>query len=96
MKWCCVGYKSGYEAAGRRGTAYLVGRDALGKPEFTIQFRALDKDKELPSINLDFAVSTVIDIKISFCPICGCNLEKQYGKNVDSLYRKDLRISEAY
>ena len=96
MKWCCVGFKLGYEAASQRGTAYLIGRDAFGKPEFILQFRAFDEDKEFPSIDLDFPVSTVIDIRILFCPTCGCNLEKQYGRYVDSLHRKDLRISEAY
>ncbi len=94
MKWCCVGFKSSYETAGQRGTAYLIGRNSLGKPAFTLQFRAVDIDKEFPLINSDIPISTVIDIGIVFCPSCGVNLERFYGKYVDSLYRKGLRVFE--
>jgi hypothetical protein len=94
MKWCCIGFKSNYQAAGQRGTAYLIGRDSLDKPEFILQFRAVDMDQEFPFINTDFPISTVIDLRIVFCPSCGVNLEKFYGKFVDSLYRKGLRVLE--
>jgi hypothetical protein len=94
MKWCCIGFEANYETAGQRGTAYLIGRDSLGKPEFTLQFRAVAIDTEFPLVKSDVPISTVIDIRITFCPSCGSNLEKWYGKYVDSLYRKGLRVLE--
>ncbi len=72
----------------------MIGRNSLGKPDFTLQFRAVDMDKEFPLINSDIPISTVVDIGILFCPSCGVNLEKFYGKHADSLYRKGLRVFE--
>jgi hypothetical protein len=94
MKWCCSGFQSSYENAGQRGTAFLIGRDSLGKPDFVFQFRAVEIDKEFPFPKTEIPISTVSDIRINFCPTCGSNLEKWYGKYVDSLYRKGLRVLE--
>jgi len=92
MKWCCIGFKSHYDAAGQRGHAILIGRDSMGKPEVTMQYRAVDIGEEL-EVKTDSPVSTVVDIRIVFCPWCGRNVEKWYGADVDSLDRKGLRIT---
>jgi len=94
MKWCCIGFKSNYESAGQRGSAILIGRSSLGKPEFTLQFRAVDINKEFPFVKSNVPISTIVDSRITFCPACGCNLEKWYGKYVDSLYREGLKVTE--
>ena len=46
MKWCCIGFKSAYDAAGQRGSAILIGCDSLNAPGFTLQYRAIDAGKE--------------------------------------------------
>ncbi|MCM3874411.1 MAG: hypothetical protein ND895_27285 [Pyrinomonadaceae bacterium] len=47
MKWCCIGFKSHYEAAGQRGHAILIGRDSMGKPEVAMRYRAVDIGEEV-------------------------------------------------
>lgn len=91
MKWCCIGFKSHYESAGERGHAILIGRDSMGNPEITMQYRALDPTDELPVT--DFPISAVMDIRIVFCPWCGQNVEAVYGKHIDDLYRPGLKIT---
>jgi hypothetical protein len=91
MKWCCIGFKSGYEAAGQSGSAILIGRDSLGNPAFILQYRAVDKGEET-QIQSDIPASIIIDVRIVFCSWCGVNLYKWYGKNIDSLYRNGLEI----
>ena len=92
MKWCCIGFKGNYEMAGQRGTSILFGRDSLGAPEVTLQCRAVDKGQEAP-IKSDNPISIVTDIRIVFCPWCGRDVEKWYRKEVDDLFRPDLKIT---
>ena len=91
MKWCCIGFKSHYDSAGQSGHAILIGRDSLGATEIIMQYRAVDAGEE-SHIQSDIPVSLIIDIRIIFCPWCGSNAEKWYGKSVDSLYREGLEI----
>lgn len=91
MKWCCAPFKAWYDEAGHRGFAILVGRYSNGRGEFTIQHRVADKDTpELPPTQ--HPLSIISDIDISYCPWCGCNLERWYGKYIDELYRPQLKI----
>lgn len=94
MKWCCLTFKSWYEAAGERGFAILVGRDSAGKPQFTIQHRSVDVEME-DLVKTETPLSLVADIQIDYCPWCGRKLDKWYAKNVDDLYRPDLKITYA-
>jgi hypothetical protein len=95
MKWCCPGFEGNYSQAGQRSSAVLVGRDLMGMPEFTLQFRAVDKGNEqfISSSNEAIPISLVIDVGMRYCPWCGCDLEKWYADAVDELYRPDLRIT---
>jgi hypothetical protein len=86
-----MGFKSGFEAAGQRGSAILVGRDSLGAPEFTLQFRVVDRGQE-DSIKSDNPMSLITDVRFVFCPWCGRNAEKFYSGSVDALFRPDLKI----
>jgi hypothetical protein len=92
MKWCCIPFKTWYEAAGERGAAILVGRNSGGKPEFIIQHRAVDKGIDLLPPT-EFPVTLISEIDISYCPWCGRKLDKWYRDSVDDLYRPDLKIS---
>jgi hypothetical protein len=94
MKWCCLTFKSWYEAAGERGFTILVGRNTQGKPQFVLQHRAVDKEVE-DSINTEYPLSLVSDIYISYCPWCGRNLGKWYGNSVDALFRSGFKVSIA-
>lgn len=95
MKWCCLTFRSWYEAAGERGIAVLVGRNADGSPEFVIQQRAIDKNIEALPVT-DYPISIVSDVRITYCPWCGRDLTKWYGKHADELYRPDLRITHSW
>lgn len=91
MQWCCIGFRAGYESAGRRGTAYLVGRDSLGAPEFVIQHRAVNKGQE-NHIQSDVEATIISDSRIVFCPSCGVNLARFYESHIDALFRDDLEL----
>lgn len=91
MRWCCVGFKAGYDSAGERGTAYLVGRDSLGDPEFQIQYRTVARGHEA-RIQCDVPASIIVDIRIVFCPSCGVELEHFYRKHIDELFRDGFEL----
>jgi len=91
MKWCCALFESRYKSAGERGSSILVGRDSLGKSEFTIQHRATHVDvTDIPST--DHPIAWVSETRIFFCPWCGRKLEDWYGASVERLSRENLRI----
>lgn len=87
-----MGFNAGYEAAGQRGIAILVGRDSLGAPEFTLQCRVVDNGQE-DSVKSDNHLSLITDIRFAFCPWCGQNAERFYGNRVDALFRPGLKIT---
>lgn len=91
MKWCCIGFKAAYDSAGQQGSAYLVGRDSLGAPEFLIQFRVVNKGDEA-RIQTEIRASIIVDCRIVFCPSCGVNLAKFYENDIDALFRADCEI----
>ena len=92
MEWCCAGFESFYGNAGHQGPGILVGRDSIGEPEFTLQYRAFDPGDKVEFMSQD-PIASVIDIRLQFCPWCGRNLLKWYGNIVDDLYRPHLKIS---
>lgn len=92
MKWCCAGFKGNYGEAGQRGVGILVGRDFEGRPEFTLQFRAIERGNEQAVIS-EKPISLVVDVSMRYCPWCGSNLEEWYGDVADALHRQDLKIS---
>jgi hypothetical protein len=95
INWCCIGFKGNYNEAGQRGLGVLISRDYEGRPEFTLQFRTVDKGNEqfISSSEMAIPFSTVVDVRIRFCPWCGRDLETWYGDAVDDLYRPDLKIT---
>jgi hypothetical protein len=95
MKWCCPGFKGNYDEAGQRGMGVLIGRNYEGRPEFTLQFRAVGKGNEqfISSSNERIPFSLVVDIGVRYCPWCGRDLEKWYAELVDDFYRPDLKIT---
>ena len=95
IKWCCLGFEGHYNEAGKRGSSVLIGRDSTDRPEFTLQFRTVDKGNEqfISSSNERIPFSTVVDVGMRHCPWCGRDLENWYKDNVDDLYKPDLKIS---
>jgi|SRR5579883_1539958 hypothetical protein len=94
MNWCCVGFKSAYDGAGRRGFAILVEPDATLGPRFIWQHRALEMGDEnkLAALKLEFPLSVVTDTGLLFCPWCGKNLRTFYGRHAAELSRPGLEI----
>ena len=96
IKWCCIGFEANYNIAGQRGSAVLVDRDFQGTPQFTLQFRAVDKGNEQSvssaTAALQIPISLVVDVGMLYCPWCGGDLEKWYADLADTLYRPDLKI----
>ncbi len=92
MKWCCPGFEAFYNNAGQQGAGILVGRDSIGEPEFTMQYRAADAGERL-AISSEGPILSVVDIRMQYCVWCGRNLDKWYGSKVDVLYRPSLKIT---
>ncbi len=92
MKWCCAGFEAHYDAAGKRGHAILIGRNELDEPAVTMQYRAVDAGDE-KHVHAEVMMSLVIDIAIVYCPWCGYNVRKWYGKDADALSREGLKIT---
>lgn len=91
VKWCCFGFKAGYENAGRRGSAMLVGRNHFGDPAITLQVRTVALGQE-EYVRSECLASIVTDVVITFCPWCGVDAVKWYGNYVDKLFREGLKI----
>jgi hypothetical protein len=95
-EWCCVGFKSGYEQAGHRGFAILIEKDADFGSRFSIQSRSAETSDQ-PELQrilqpVTFPVSIVTETGMQFCPWCGVNLKRFYGKRVAELDRPGLSI----
>lgn len=93
MKWCCPGFEGFYGNAGKAGPAILVGRDSTGRPEFTLQFRAVEQGMNI-TLSAEGPISSMVDVGMQYCLWCGRNLEKWYGNKVDALYRPTLKITQ--
>jgi hypothetical protein len=93
-EWCCAGFHAAFERAGKRGIGVVIAQTDPTKPSFRFQFRSVDKGLEsfVTAMRPDVAVSIVEQMGAQYCPWCGQNLVKWYGKRFDSLYRPDLAI----
>jgi hypothetical protein len=97
MKWCCLGFEGNYEMFGQRGLSVLAQKEDLGiqKPAFFMQVRAVSAEDQsrLQGLPSDIPFSLVTQIGIRFCPWCGKNLQRFYGKAIDSLHRPGSSLS---
>jgi hypothetical protein len=84
MKWCCPGFEAWYESADERGFGVVIDRDPSGKPLFLLQYRSVDRGVTLPNTK-DILVTLLGRSAISYCPSCGRNLRRWYGKSIDKL-----------
>ncbi len=79
MRWCCVGFQSHVEAAGRRGMSIILDTSDESDPRFVIQHRAVDHEAPAPEFS-DVPVSLVTESRIAFCPWCGTMLKEFYQR----------------
>ena len=93
MKWCCSVFENRYELAGERSIAVLIDEDPSGDPDFLVQARAFDHGSE-PPLNVPVPMSLVLETGIQFCPWCGADLKKWYGKYAHQLSRPNLRVEQ--
>jgi hypothetical protein len=63
------------------------------EPVFILQHRALEPGGPVPYT--DFALSSVSDVHIHFCPWCGVDLRKWYRDNFRDLDRSELRVDQS-
>jgi len=63
-------------------------------PTFLIQCRSIDpKDEQaFGTVNMPVPVSLVTQTGVLFCPWCGKNLRRRYGRQVKDLSRPELSI----
>ena len=88
--WCCDAFMGCFELAGRRGVAVIADKGSDGTPRFFIQFRASDSARPLPPTSE--LLTAASEVGIVFCPWCGKNLAKFYGRKIEALMRPDLRL----
>ncbi len=91
MNWCCLTFKSRYDAAGDVGLAVLAGKGSTGSAEFILQHRILPKGME-SEMDSELHLPLVSETRIHYCPWCGRDLGKWYGKHIDALDRPNLKI----
>lgn len=96
IDWCCVFFKSSYDAAGDRSIAVLVDRHADDTPEFILQSRAFMKGEEPPDMHTRVPMSLVTEAQVRFCPWCGRNLARWYKRDVDRLLRHGFKIEKGF
>src|SRR6266700_1789938 len=93
-KWCCPGFQNAWEHAGQRGFGIIVSQNSLGKPQFTLQFRMVDADKEESLVfpTSPVPISRVGEMGMIYCPWCGRNLAERYANTLKVLSRPELLI----
>lgn len=91
-QWCCVAFKSSFEAAGERDFAILV-VPFLEEYAFILQHRALEPDDPGPK-NYPGPISIVSEMHIHFCPWCGRPLQEFYRTRLAEMVRPGLKIAE--
>jgi hypothetical protein len=92
LQWCCVTFKSRFEAAGERDFAILV-EPFLQGYAFILQHRALEPDDSGP-MNHPRPISTVTEVHIHFCPWCGRSLEEFYRAGLAKMVRPGIKTAE--
>jgi hypothetical protein len=97
LKRCCAQFEGWYGEAGHRSLAVLIDRSYEGSAAFLLQHRAIEMGDE-PRMGEELAGSTVPitlvgEVHIHFCPWCGRNLRRWYGKWLDALIRPGFRIA---
>jgi len=91
MRWCCRSFESAYQHAGRRGFAILIGKDPVIGPYFVWQHRVVDRGREA-ELQGPLEMNVITDTGLLFCPWCGKNLRRFYGRHADDLVRPDFEI----
>lgn len=90
--WCCVAFKSSYDAAGDRDFAIVVDQFLEGHA-FILQHRAVELDDPGPKDH-PRPISIVSEIHIHFCPWCGRALQEFYRARLDEMVRPGLTIHQ--
>ena len=91
-EWCCVAFKSAFEAAGERDFAIVVDHFLEGYA-FIFQHRALEPDDPGPK-NHPGPISIVSQVHIRFCPWCGRSLQQFYALRLAEMVRPGLTIPD--
>lgn len=79
MKWCCSVFQGWYENGGQRGMAIAAKHTGQNTIKFFLQSRAIDGGVSKLPIT-DFPISVITQLGIDYCPWCGRELQRWYGK----------------
>jgi hypothetical protein len=93
MKWCCDGFRNGYEFRHERGLLVFARPVVAGvatEPMFHIAFRALERDKheafsQAIKGRMDGCMSLSCCTGMRFCPWCGVELVRFYRSSWQEL-----------
>lgn len=84
VKWCCSVFAYDFTQVWRRGESVLyTWRD--DKPQFLLQCRAVGAGAERLLGESRAPLSLLTQEPMSFCPWCGANLIRHYGKQLERL-----------
>jgi hypothetical protein len=79
MKWCCVGFEQNYGLSSLRGICIVYAHNEEHNGRFVLRFRAIDQDNEAGAV-ASFPISVTTDVVLTWCPFCGANLLRFYGR----------------
>jgi hypothetical protein len=83
MKWCCGGFQGLAENAGGRGFGIVVDASRVANPWVLLQFKAIAPGQALPIA--DVLLTLESELVIHYCPTCGRDLARWYGKDLRHL-----------
>jgi hypothetical protein len=77
IKWCCPGFKNSTERPDERG--HRVVSYSSDPTRFFLNYRSIDQ-QHIGKLKTGFPISIIGRVVLLFCPWCGANLAKRYGK----------------
>jgi hypothetical protein len=93
MKWCCTHFEEHYNNAGKRGLSVVVGTGVLHPTTFFLQHRSLNVGSKEPTEPFDLIL--ISQTTITFCPWCGHNLQRWYGKSAKELIKEEFILGRS-
>lgn len=88
IHWCCRFLRDAFTEAGHSGLGIFVDDSAADRPQFLMQFRALEPSAPVPASQAPLTVN--LETAIQYCPWCGQNLSQFYANHISAMARNDL------
>ena len=98
MRWCCMPFENLYKDEGNRGFSVVPSNEySEDEYKFILKCRVVDFGSE-HTVKADVPVSIISNMPITYCPWCGKNLKKWYGKSIEELFKEGYmsKIEDGY